>query len=82
MISGTPAILGILAVREGAAVIAEAGIDAIRAKIVALTEMVVAADRRMVGAAGLLARLPAGQRSPRRTREHHPGGCPASSAPS
>lgn len=41
MISGTPAVLGILAVREGAAVIAEAGIGAIRAKAVALTEMVV-----------------------------------------
>ena len=42
MISGTPAVLGILAVREGAAVIAEAGIGAIRAKAVALTEMVIA----------------------------------------
>lgn len=40
MISGTPAVLGILAVREGAKVIADAGIDAVRAKIVALTEMV------------------------------------------
>ncbi|MET3805761.1 kynureninase [Nakamurella sp. UYEF19] len=42
MISGTPSILGILAVREGARVIAEAGIDAIRAKIVDLGEMVIA----------------------------------------
>jgi kynureninase len=42
MISGTPSVLGILAVREGAAVIAEAGIAAIRAKAVALTEMVIA----------------------------------------
>lgn len=41
MISGTPSVLGILAVREGAAVIAEAGIGAIRAKAVALTEMVI-----------------------------------------
>ncbi|SDO83180.1 Kynureninase [Nakamurella panacisegetis] len=41
MISGTPSVLGILAVREGAAVIAEAGIDAIRAKIVGLGEMVI-----------------------------------------
>ena len=41
MLSGTPAIPGILAVREGAAVIAEAGIRAIRAKAVALTEMVI-----------------------------------------
>ncbi len=42
MISGTPSVLGILAVREGAKVIAEAGIDAIRSKIVALTDMAVA----------------------------------------
>jgi len=41
MLSGTPPLLGVLAVREGAAVIAEAGIAAIRAKAVALTEMVV-----------------------------------------
>ncbi len=41
MLSGTPPLLGILAVREGAAVIAEAGIGAIRAKAVALTDMVV-----------------------------------------
>ena len=42
MLSGTPPIPAILAVREGAAVIAEAGISAIRAKAVALTDMVVA----------------------------------------
>ncbi len=42
MLSGTPSILGVLAVREGAAVIAEAGIAAIRAKAVALTEMAIA----------------------------------------
>ncbi len=42
MMSGTPTIPGVLAVREGARVIAEAGIAAIRAKAVALTEMVVA----------------------------------------
>ena len=42
MLSGTPPVPAILAVREGAAVIAEAGIGAIRAKAVALTEMVVA----------------------------------------
>ncbi len=41
MLSGTPPLLGILAVREGAAVIAEAGISAIRAKAVGLTDMVV-----------------------------------------
>ena len=42
MISGTPSIPGILAVRQGARVIGEAGIEAIRAKALALTEMVVA----------------------------------------
>jgi len=42
MMSGTPTIPGVLAVREGATVIAEAGIGAIRAKAVALTEMVIA----------------------------------------
>ncbi|QNK82430.1 kynureninase [Nakamurella sp. PAMC28650] len=42
MISGTPSVLGILAVREGARVVADAGIHAIRAKVVALTEMVIA----------------------------------------
>lgn len=38
MMSGTPPLLGLLGVREGAAIIAEAGIGAIRAKAVALTE--------------------------------------------
>ena len=42
MMSGTPTIPGVLAVREGARVIAEAGIAAIRAKAVTLTEMVIA----------------------------------------
>lgn len=42
MLSGTPPLLGLLAVREGAAVIAEAGIGAIRAKAVALTEFTLA----------------------------------------
>jgi len=41
MLSGTPNIPGILAVREGAKAIAEAGIPAIRAKAIALTEMVI-----------------------------------------
>ncbi|MEO7125500.1 MAG: kynureninase [Nakamurella sp.] len=40
MMSGTPTIPGILAVREGVRLIGEAGIDAVRAKSVALTEMV------------------------------------------
>lgn len=41
MMSGTPAIPGVLAVREGVSLIGEAGIDAVRAKSIALTEMVV-----------------------------------------
>ena len=45
MMSGTPPLLGLLAVREGAAVIAEAGIGAIRAKAVALTEFTIAYAR-------------------------------------
>jgi kynureninase len=45
MMSGTPPLLGLLAVREGAAVIAEAGIGAIRAKAVALTELTIAYAR-------------------------------------
>lgn len=45
MLSGTPPLLGLLAVREGAAVIAEAGIGAIRAKAVALTEFTLAYAR-------------------------------------
>lgn len=42
MLSGTPPILGILAVQEGVRVVAEAGLDAVRAKAVALTEYAVA----------------------------------------
>lgn len=42
MMSGTPSIPGSLAVREGARIIAAAGIEAIRTKAVALTEMTVA----------------------------------------
>ncbi|WP_395728009.1 kynureninase [Nakamurella sp.] len=45
MMSGTPPLLGLLGVREGAAVIAEAGIGAIRAKAIALTELTTAYAR-------------------------------------
>ena len=37
MLSGTPAVAGIVAVQEGVRLIAEAGVDAIRAKSEALT---------------------------------------------
>ncbi len=42
MLSGTPAVLGVAAVEEGVRLVAEAGIDRIRAKAVALTETLVA----------------------------------------
>lgn len=42
MLSGTPPILGILAVQEGVRVVAEAGLDAIRAKAVALGDFALA----------------------------------------
>lgn len=42
MMSGTPSVPGILAVREGVRAIAEAGIDAIREKSVQLTELAIA----------------------------------------
>ncbi|MCI2416782.1 kynureninase [Saccharopolyspora sp. K220] len=41
-LSGTPPITGVVGVEEGVALVAEAGIDRIRAKAVALTEMVTA----------------------------------------
>ena len=42
MLSGTPAVLGVAAVEEGVRLVAEAGIDRVRAKAVALTETLVA----------------------------------------
>ncbi len=41
MLSGTPNIMGVLAVREGARLAAQAGLERIRAKSVALTEFLV-----------------------------------------
>ena len=41
MLSGTPPVLGLVGVQEGARLSAEAGIDAIRAKGIALTELAV-----------------------------------------
>ncbi|MDQ3106142.1 MAG: aminotransferase class V-fold PLP-dependent enzyme [Actinomycetota bacterium] len=42
MLSGTPSLLGLVAVEEGVRLVAEAGIGAIRAKGVVLTDLVVA----------------------------------------
>jgi kynureninase len=41
MLSGTPSVLGLVAVEEGARLVAEAGIDRIRAKAMGLTELAV-----------------------------------------
>lgn len=48
MLSGTPSVLGIVAVQEGVKLTAEAGLDRIRAKAVDLTEYAIAlADQRL-----------------------------------
>jgi kynureninase len=48
MLSGTPSVLGIVAVQEGLTLIAEAGLDRIRAKAVDLTEYTIAlADEKL-----------------------------------
>jgi kynureninase len=41
MLSGTPNVLGVVAVEEGVRLIAEAGLDRLRAKAIALTELAV-----------------------------------------
>ncbi len=47
-LAGTPAVLGLVAVQVGTEIAAEAGVDALRAKSVALTELVVAlVDERL-----------------------------------
>jgi kynureninase len=49
-LSGTPPVLALAAVDEGVRMVAEAGIDAIRAKGIALTELAIAlADARLEG---------------------------------
>jgi len=47
MLSGTPNVMGILAAREGVRLVGEAGIDAIRAKSVALTDFLLELLDRM-----------------------------------
>ena len=46
-LAGTPPILGLVAVEEGARLTAEAGMDALRAKSIALTELIGGAARRV-----------------------------------
>ena len=54
LLSGTPNVAGLLAVREGAAMIAEAGVEAIREKSVLLTGLVIdVLDEARLGWAGL-----------------------------
>ena len=70
---GTPPVLALAAVDEGVNVVAEAGIDAIRAKGIALTELAIAlADARLPGSALPLCATRRGGaptwRSPTRTR--------------
>ncbi|MBA3339012.1 MAG: kynureninase [Geodermatophilaceae bacterium] len=63
MLSGTPSVLGIVAVQEGVKLIAEAGLDRIRTKGVDLTEYAIAlADRRLAPFGATVA-------SPRAARE-------------
>ena len=63
MLSGTPSVLGIVAVQEGVKLIAEAGLDRIRAKAVDLTEYTIAmVDKKLVP-------LGAGLASPRAAAE-------------
>ena len=81
MLSGTPPLLGMLAVREGAAVIAEAGIAAIRAKAVALTEMVVSLTDEWLLPQGFSLGSPQAGGAPRRARQHQPAGRQGRSAP-
>ena len=56
---GTPPILAVAAVEEGVRLTAEAGIDRLRAKGVAMTSYLVDAGRRVAGPAGLPAGLAA-----------------------
>ena len=67
-LAGTPPILGLAAVEVGAELVRDAGIEALRAKSVALTELVGLAARRAPGAARVRARHAARPAAPRRSR--------------
>jgi len=66
-LSGTPPILGLVAVDEGVRLIAEAGIDAIRAKGVELTEFAVALADAVLAPLGVVVASP---RDPERRGAH------------
>src|SRR5262249_27643507 len=69
---GTPPVLGAYAVAEGAGLVAEAGVDALRAKGGRAYRVPDQAGRRLAGAAGLPAGLPAGRRAARLARDAAP----------
>ena len=59
-LSGTPPILGMLAMQDMLALVEEAGIGAVRAKSVALTEHAIAGRRRAPGAGAASCSRPRG----------------------
>lgn len=71
--TGTPPVLPLVAVEEGVRLLAEAGIDAVRAKSVALTEQFIAlADDRLAGYGFLLASPRDADRRGSHVTLHHP----------
>lgn len=67
LISGTPAVIGMLAMRDMIALVAEVGIDAIRAKSIALTEFAIEASDAVLAEYGVTVASP---RDPARRGSH------------
>ena len=67
-LAGTPPIADLAAVEEGVRLTAEAGIEPLREKSVALCELIVALHDAVAGAARVRARLAARPRAPRLAR--------------
>ena len=67
LLSGTPPVLGLSAVDEGVALVEEAGIDAIRAKGIALTELAIALTDARLASLGVTVASP---RDPERRGAH------------
>jgi kynureninase len=57
-LSGTPPVLGLAAVEEGVRIVEEAGIEAIRAKAIALTELAIALSDSRLGELGVSVATP------------------------
>ena len=70
MLSGTPPVIGMLAMRDMIALIDEAGIDAIRAKSVALTEYAIALADELLPTVTLSTPRPAEERGGHITLDH------------